>query len=1853
MVCTASIMLFAQVYCGQHFSQQFQWARIYGFGTYITANTDSGEKKQGIIQRFNHGNNLVFDLNSKWQSPQAVFIIFPKNKLLLLTLPNEAEGFVCIPVTSLLVSCCYTLQLIIMTTTLPCVSLLPKLLLPLLFAGSLLFPRTIDAQTPCECTNCPQFMEDLFVGDFNLTVQGATNPTLGQNGQGVCGVIVHWDHTAICDISITLTSPSGQAVVLVGPIGQFCTSNGNAGTDWNVTFLPCNDPAVAPDPGFTATWNNNQNWGANNNYTGSYYPFSGCLQNFSGPVNGNWTLTVNDGQANDVGNLIDYEIIFCDPSGIDCFTCAAEAGALPQADVIACKGDPSLNLSLPPTYTAQQVPPPPAEYTYTYIVTSSSGVILAYDDGPDLSGYAAGTYTICGLSYYTANQNLLPNPNGTLTITQLNNQLMSGSPPFCGDISSDCVGVTIKALPPNVQETGEVCAPNCYVYYGQDFCTTGTHTVDLELDGCPYTGTLFLTVYQPDFVLVNEVVCAGVCSQNPSFPDACTAGSFQANLTNVEGCDSIVLLNLVVINVNAIIQQPVPSLGCTLNSVILQGAGSTLGAGTTYLWSASNGGNITGPATNLNTTVDAPGDYQLLVCRNQGGAFCCDSVSVTVISSQNLPAVPVLTGEDSLCLGQTTSYQVAPVAGAASYTWTVPANVTILSGQNTDSIQVTWNSATGGNICVTANNACGSSAPACFAVSVDQLPVAVLPLGDTVLCAGDTVLYTLSAAAGVVSWNWQISGGTLLSGNGTDSVLVVWDGNLPSGTVCAVAAGNCGLSPINCINVVINTPPAQPVMSGDSMLCAGTMGNYSITALNGASGYFWTAPSGVNITSGQNTTAISVDWTAAPGGNVCVTASGVCGAGPQQCFPVTVLAQPVADAGAGGAVCSLQTALSATTSTAGSSGIWTVLPGAPGTVIFSDFDSVQTAVSATVNGLYAFQWTETNGMCSDSDTVQVVLNASPQIGQIQSVCDGAGQFYTVSFSASGGLPPYTLTGGTWVNNTFTSDPIASGQPYAFTAMDTNGCSSVTVSGNVNCNCTSDAGTMDQQLLTACPGGMLTAQQQGGVLDANDVGAFVLHTNAGNSLGTVLAQNTTGTFGFGVGMSYGTTYYISYLVGDNLNGMPDPNDPCLSVAQGQPVVFYDNPVADAGADDAGCGLMLPLGGNGGFNAVIWMVSSAPAGASAMVSNPLSPIANLTVDQFGMYTLTYMVISAAGCLGSDDVVLNFYESPDAGAVSFQCDGANLNYTVEFPIVGGTAPYTVNGAAVVGAVFQSSPVPTGDVFNFVVTDVNGCVSPGINGTFNCNCATNAGTMVTAPATFCAGQPATADWNNDASLDADDGLQYILHSDAGATLGTVYATNGQPLFNLIPPLQTGVTYYISAIAGNSIAGTVDLTDPCLNITFGTPVQWRPLPTASLSGDTSYCAGGNATLYFTGTGMYPLQITYTSGGGTPSTVSVPGPQTVVLPVSPTTTTMYLLVSVSDGMQPVCTVILNDPATVSIIPDPVADAGQDQSIGCVSSAVTLGGPATSTGAGVLYEWSYQGAVVGTSKQLPATNAGTYNLLVTNAGGCTAIDAVTVTIDQTEPMAHVINVREITCYGDNDGSIVLDSIVSAHPPVLFSLNGGPYGPSPQFFPLGPDTYVISLQDAAGCEWSTGSIVLDQPVEVLVDLGADVEITLGNDVTLTAQTNLPLDSLESVVWNPLLDTLNAGTLTQRFTPYTSRIVTLTVTDQNGCTDEEEVLVVVQRPDEVFIPNVIKPGTGINERLVVFGGASVAGIDYLRIYDRWGGQVYEDLDFLPNDYSRGWDGMAKGKNASPGVYVFYALVRYVDGTTELVKGDVTVMW
>ena len=135
---------------------------------------------------------------------------------------------------------------------------------------------------------------------------------------------------------------------------------------------------------------------------------------------------------------------------------------------------------------------------------------------------------------------------------------------------------------------------------------------------------------------------------------------------------------------------------------------------------------------------------------------------------------------------------------------------------------------------------------------------------------------------------------------------------------------------------------------------------------------------------------------------------------------------------------------------------------------------------------------------------------------------------------------------------------------------------------------------------------------------------------------------------------------------------------------------------------------------------------------------------------------------------------------------------------------------------SIFTSNIITSGDAYNFLVDDANGCGPVVVSGTFNCSCTTSAGTMNLIPLSICEGQTATATHFGDEVLDANDMLQYVLHDGSGASLGNIISTNSVPEFTFQTGMSFGTTYYVSAIAGNMIAGNVDLTDACLSVSQG-----------------------------------------------------------------------------------------------------------------------------------------------------------------------------------------------------------------------------------------------------------------------------------------------------------------------------------------------------------------------------------------------------------------------------------------------------
>lgn len=170
----------------------------------------------------------------------------------------------------------------------------------------------------CGCNNCPNEIPDLYFGDFTFAVISADKNNLAASDQGVCGVRVEFEHEYIGDVTMQLISPAGQIVQLVGPSGFWGST---LSTNWNVGFVACGLPA-SPDPGFPDVWNNSLAWGESANYTGTYYPSVGCLDDLNtGTVTGDWTLRVFDNQADDQGTVKGFEVMFCDMSGVSCFVC--------------------------------------------------------------------------------------------------------------------------------------------------------------------------------------------------------------------------------------------------------------------------------------------------------------------------------------------------------------------------------------------------------------------------------------------------------------------------------------------------------------------------------------------------------------------------------------------------------------------------------------------------------------------------------------------------------------------------------------------------------------------------------------------------------------------------------------------------------------------------------------------------------------------------------------------------------------------------------------------------------------------------------------------------------------------------------------------------------------------------------------------------------------------------------------------------------------------------------------------------------------------------------------------------------------------------------------------------------------------------------------------------------------------------------------------------------------------------------------------------------------------------------------------------------------------------------------------
>jgi len=246
-------------------------------------------------------------------------------------------------------------------------------------------------------------------------------------------------------------------------------------------------------------------------------------------------------------------------------------------------------------------------------------------------------------------------------------------------------------------------------------------------------------------------------------------------------------------------------------------------AATSYLWTAQMG-------TAIITHTNNPGIDDTTVTVTFTNAFTTSAITVRAVNdcgtssarsftiTRNNPSIPsLISGPTNACPylapnGIAANYSIPVVQHATSYTWTVPSGAISLSGQGGNNISFIYpNSFTSGTVAVTATNGCGTSGLRTQAISrLQPATPGIFDIVQVQSCPDRQYSYTLpSLPANAQSVQWTYPGSaTLLSGQGTSSLLLSFPGTAINGTITATSVNNCGSSVARTFSVRL---PACPL----------------------------------------------------------------------------------------------------------------------------------------------------------------------------------------------------------------------------------------------------------------------------------------------------------------------------------------------------------------------------------------------------------------------------------------------------------------------------------------------------------------------------------------------------------------------------------------------------------------------------------------------------------------------------------------------------------------------------------------------------------------------------------------------------------------------------------------------------------------------------------------------------------------------------------------------------------------------------------------------------------------------------------------------------------------------------------
>ncbi|MEI6900197.1 MAG: gliding motility-associated C-terminal domain-containing protein, partial [Bacteroidota bacterium] len=359
------------------------------------------------------------------------------------------------------------------------------------------------------------------------------------------------------------------------------------------------------------------------------------------------------------------------------------------------------------------------------------------------------------------------------------------------------------------------------------------------------TGNVYTTVpgmqnYQWTVSPGGTITAGGTPTSNTVTVTWTTSGpqTVSVNYTNPGGCNSP---NATVLNVN-VQPGPVPVIYGPA-SVCLNSAGniySTQPGMSNYSWSVTPGGTITSGVTYSSNSVTVTWDstgVQSVSVNYSDSSGCNGTPAIFNVFVDSLP-IPGLSGPVIACVNSVWNNYTTE-SGMTNYHWIVSSGGTIVAGGSSsdNSVSVIWNISGNQSVSVTYINSLGCMAqPATnLGVTVDTYPGAAGNiLGLSPVCAATQNLqYSVQPITNASSYFWTFPMGfNIVSGNGTNAVIVDVQMSATQGTIKVYGSNDCGNgTPSPPFPVAVNMPPVANA-GPDQDICPGIP--FTITQANAA-----------------------------------------------------------------------------------------------------------------------------------------------------------------------------------------------------------------------------------------------------------------------------------------------------------------------------------------------------------------------------------------------------------------------------------------------------------------------------------------------------------------------------------------------------------------------------------------------------------------------------------------------------------------------------------------------------------------------------------------------------------------------------------------------------------------------------------------------------------------------------------------------------------------------------------------------------------------------------------------------------------------------------------------------------------